>query len=75
VEQVTDLRPIDISLVTFTDEDIRKVAEHANVTEERVRAYLGDKADQDDDLFRAFHWVTSCYPIGKFPRRDVGTPP
>jgi len=66
-ELAGDRRVFDVSLVTFTDEHIRKVAEHAGVTEERVRAYLEDEADQDDDLFRAVHWVTGCYPIGKFP--------
>jgi hypothetical protein len=57
----------DISFVSFTDEHVRQVAERVGVSEERVRAYLKDKDDQNDNLFRAFHWVTGCYPIGKFP--------
>jgi len=73
-ELASDIRFTDISLITFTDDHIRRIAEHAGVSEERIRAYLGDQAEQDDDLFRAVHWVTGCCPIGKFPRREVNIP-
>lgn len=66
-ELASDFRVSDISIITFTDDHIRRIAEHAGVTEERIKRYLEDKNDQDNDLFRAVHWVTGCYPIGKLP--------
>ncbi len=35
-------------------ETVRNVAARCDVTEERVRAYLADKNDQDNLLLRAF---------------------
>ena len=66
-ELASDFRITDISIISFTDDHIRRIAEHAKVSEERIRAYFDDKDDQDNDLFRAVHWVTGCCPVGKFP--------
>lgn len=61
------VRFTEVSVITFTTKDIRRVAEVAGVTEERARQYLEDENDQHSGLFVAFHYVTGCYPIGKFP--------
>lgn len=52
----------EISLVHISSELIAKVAERANVTPERVRAYLKDAADQDRVLTRVFLF----YGVGPF---------
>lgn len=59
-----NFRLVDISHVTIGDELVRSVAEHASVTEERVRAYMADPKDQDQRLFRGFAYF-SVYPLGK----------
>ena len=65
----------DVSFVSFTDQNIRDVADHAGVTEDRVRSYLNTKDDEDRELFRAFHYVTGVCPINKGlgPREDPPT--
>ncbi len=56
---------ISVSAVTINDELIAKVAARANVSVERVRAYLGDDADQDKELLRAFLF----FGVGPFNKR------
>ena len=55
---------MDISLVRYTDDDIRRVAERAGRSEEQVRQYLSSDV-QDRQLLNAFHFVTGTYPINK----------
>lgn len=45
---------LEISLVSITDGLIASVAKRCKVTEDRVRRYVDDKDDQDNDLLRAF---------------------
>ena len=66
-KETRDIREWSFSLVSITDAHVRKAAEHAGVTEERVRAYLKTKDDQDESLFQAFAFL-GVFPTGKFPR-------
>lgn len=51
---VKDIRLIEVSFVSISPDLVSKVAVRCGTTEERVRAYLDNKADQDGDLLRAF---------------------
>ena len=54
-----------VSWVSFSTADIEAVAKHAGVSVQRARNYLGNSDDQDSELFKAFHFITGCYPCGK----------
>ena len=57
-----DFRLFSVSLVTFSDDDIRQVAEHLDVPEADVRAHLaGERRIKGGD--KAFHYITGCYPF------------
>lgn len=54
-----------ISWVSFSDKDIQAVVTHVGVPVQRVQNYLGSSEDNDGELFKAFHFITGCYPCGK----------
>jgi hypothetical protein len=54
-----------VSAVTITEELIAKVAARVDVSVERVRAYLGNDADQDKELLKAFLF----FGVGPFNKR------
>jgi hypothetical protein len=49
-----DHHRFNISVVRIDDTLVKNVADRCNVTEERVRTYLANKNDQDNNLLRAF---------------------
>lgn len=65
------LRFTDISFVTFTDEHIKAVAEHAGVTVERVKDYLANGEPSDRSLEGAFYRVVGVYPARRVHQEPV----
>lgn len=61
----------DISVCSFTDTDIRGIASHVGVTEERVRAFLADQDDRDGAIYHACWYIARMYPF----RSYQGMPP
>ena len=58
----TDLKLVDISFVSYTDQNITDIAEHAGVTEKALRQYLGGEGIKDGHIDKSCHWITGCYP-------------
>lgn len=67
---LTELRFFNVSLVSINDDLVCKVAARCGTTEERVRAYLDNKDDQDGDLLRAFLF----YGVGPINKTFDPTP-
>jgi len=65
VKEISDFKLVSLSFVSMSDRAIKDVAEYAGVTEERLREYLNSN-EQNGKLFRAYHYVTGCYPVGKY---------
>ena len=63
-QETAPLRFFALSVVSFTDEDIGKVAAHAGVSEEQIRQYI-QSDEQNRELFRAVEFITGCCPMGK----------
>jgi hypothetical protein len=61
---MSEIRFTEVSLVTFTDDDIRKVANLTGRDEDNIREFLAGKRP-DPILYHAFHYVTGCYPISQ----------
>lgn len=61
-----DLTFIEVSLCKFSDADIRGIAAHVVVPEERVRAFLADQSDRDSAIYHACWFIARMYPIRSF---------
>jgi len=64
-----------VSLVTFTPDQIRQVAERLGVVEEDVRAYLAGKRPQMQSIDTTFYQVTGCYPFRMVNASDPQSDP
>jgi hypothetical protein len=62
-EPVKDIEFVSVSLVTFSDENIRQVAESLGVPEKVVRDNLAGKGPAIPGLSSAFYRITGCYPF------------
>ncbi len=59
----TSLQFHSISLVKFTDDQIRQVAERLKVSEGALRDRLAGKGAPIPGVNKAFYRITSCYPF------------
>lgn len=52
-----------VSFVSYTDKDVVKAAELADVSLQRMKEYLANQSETDDALYKAIVDVTGVHPI------------